>query len=86
MSSIRTEIIAAAILAAVILGAGGCASSPKARDAFSQTDANGDGYVSWEEYHARFPEDQRNVFIETDETRDDRLDISEWEGGIGYRF
>ena len=64
----------------------GCASAPKARPAFADADANGDGAVSWEEYHARFPEDQRKVFFETDENRDDRLSISEWEGGIGYRF
>jgi len=64
----------------------GCASAPKARQAFEDADDDGNGQVTWEEYKAAFPRDERNGFIAIDENRDDSLGISEWEAGVGYRF
>jgi hypothetical protein len=64
----------------------GCASATKARKAFDDADADGNGHITWEEYKAAFPRDERNGFIAIDENRDDRLEIGEWEAGVGYRF
>lgn len=72
--------------ATAVIVLAGCASAPKARQAFADADANGDGQISWEEYRAAFPRDERNGFIAIDENRDDRLSVSEWEAGVGYRF
>lgn len=70
--------------AAIVLA--GCASAPKARQAFENADADGNGHITWEEYKTAFPRDERNGFIAIDENRDDRIEISEWEAGVGYRF
>jgi len=77
------RFLAAATVAFILAG---CASAPKARQAFSQADRDSDGGVDWEEYKVSFPREERNGFLAIDENRDGRLDLSEWEAGVGYRF
>jgi len=64
----------------------GCASTPNVDLDFTEADVDGDGFVTWREYQTHFPKRDRKTFLKFDQNRDNKLDISEWRGGIGYNF
>jgi len=73
MRTIKTLILAAALVAAGSAYAADASPKPDPRQAFKETDTNGDGVIDHEEFHVRIVE----VFYFADVNKDGYLDERE---------
>ena len=73
MRTIKTLILAAALVAAGSAYAADASPKPDPRQAFKETDTNGDGVIDHQEFHVRIVE----VFYFADANKDGYLDPNE---------
>ncbi len=78
------NIILIAITATVFIA--GCASTPPPDDTFNCIDTNSDCSITWEEYKVFKPAAKKSGFFKSDQNNDEKLDVGEWNLGLGATF
>lgn len=78
--SISFRAFAALACAATLFSSSAASAADPAEDRFRALDGNGDGQVSWEEFHAVSPNISRTGFDMMDSSGNGFLELEEWMG------